>query len=182
MPTDTSEKGLERLICTALAGHPCDPPQPGKTREEPQPYGGAGWRGGDPKDYDRDYCLDLRQLKTFLRTTQPDLAESLDLDNDSPTRRKFLARLQGEISKRGTIDVLRQGLKHGAADLELFYGTPSPHNAKAKERYRQNRFTVSRQVHYSRDQSQRSLDLVLLINGLPVITCELKNNLTKQTV
>jgi type I site-specific restriction-modification system R (restriction) subunit len=101
---------------------------------------------------------------------------------DGPTRRKFLARLQGEITKRGTIDVLRHGIKHGAHDLDLFYGTPSPGNAKARERFEQNRFTVTRQLRYSRDETQRALDVALFINGLPVFTFELKNSLTKQTV
>lgn len=93
-----------------------------------------------------------------------------------------MARLQGEISKRGVIDVLRHGLKHGPHHLDLFYGTPSPGNAKAAERYSANRFSVTRQLRYSRDERQRSLDLALFINGLPVATFELKNSLTKQTV
>ena len=101
---------------------------------------------------------------------------------DGPTRLKFLARLQGEISKRGTIDVLRNGIKHGPLHLDLFYGTPSPGNEAAKERFGQNRFTVTRQLRYSRNETQRALDIVLFINGLPILTFELKNSLTKQTV
>ena len=145
-------------------------------------YGGAGWSGGNWLDYDREYCVDCVQLTAFLRATQPDAAESLALTENGPTRRKFFARLQGEISKRGTIDVLRKGVRHGAHDLDLFYGTPSPGNEKARERFAQNRFTVTRQLRYSRDETQRALDIGLFINGLPVITFELKNNLTKQTV
>ncbi|QXD16759.1 type I restriction endonuclease subunit R [Rhodocaloribacter litoris] len=183
-PTDTSERGLERLICTALTGHPCDPgtvPAAGTVREPSPPYA-AGWIGGRPEDYDRAYCVDLAQLSAFLHATQPGVATSLALDEDGPTRRKFLARLQGEISKRGTIDVLRHGLKHGPHHLDLFYGTPSPGNPKAAERFAANRFSVTRQLRYSEDQTRRALDLVLFINGLPVATFELKNNLTKQTV
>ena len=56
---------------------------------------------------------------------------------------RFLARLQGEISRRGTIDVLRHGLRHGAHDLDIFYGTPSPGNVQSQQRFEQNRFTVS---------------------------------------
>ena len=180
MTTDTSERGLERLICTILAGHPCDPPAPGS-----QPYmghGGLGWTAGDPADYDRGHCLDLAQLTDFLRFTQPEAARALRLGDDNPVRRKFLARLESEITKRGTIDVLRNGVKHGAHQLDLFYGTPSPDNEKAKDRFEQNRFSVTRQLRYSRDEVQRSLDLALFINGLPVLTFELKNSLTKQTV
>ena len=179
--SDTSERGLERLICTALAGHPCDPPKEGKVAEARPAYGGVGWSGGNPHDYDREFCVDRVQLAAFLHDTQPEAAESLALDEDGPTRRKFLARLQGEISKRGTIDVLRHGVKRGAHDIELFYGTPSPGNVQAQEGFERNRFTVVRQLRYSRDETQRALDIGLFINGLPVFTFELKNSLTKQT-
>jgi type I restriction enzyme R subunit len=181
--TDTSERGLERLICAALTGSPCDPGTvgPAAVHEGRAAYT-AGWTGGRPEDYDREYCVDLAQLSAFLRETQPEVADALDLSQEGPTRRKFLARLQGEVSKRGTIDVLRHGLKHGPHEIDLFYGTPSPGNVKAAERYAANRFSVTRQLRYSRDETQRALDLGLFINGLPVATFELKNSLTKQTV
>jgi len=182
MTTDTSERGLERLICKALTGAPCDPPQPGVLSQPPPVYGGSGWICGDPADYDREYCVDLAQLSAFLRATQPKTAEALGLDEDGPRRRKFLARLQGETAKRGTIDVLRHGIKDGPHQIILFHGTPSPGNAVAAERYAQNRFSVTRQLRYSRDETQLALDLGLFINGLPVATFELKNSLTKQTV
>lgn len=183
MTSDTSERGLERLICTALTGAPCDAQPSGGTVAYPlASYGGAGYICGRPGDYDREYCVDLAQFSLFLRATQPDFAEVLELNSDNPTRRKFLARLQGEIARRGTIDVLRSGLKHGPHHIDLFYGTPSPGNAKAAERYALNRFSVTRQLRYSRDETRHALDLCLFINGLPVATFELKNNLTKQTV
>ena len=184
MSTDTTEKGLERLICTAMTGSPLDPGtvSPDRAAERPKQYGGTGWIGGDPGDYDREYCVDLVQLRAFLQATQPKVAEALDLDHDSPTRRKFLARLQGEISRVGVIEVLRKGLKDGPHHIDLFYGTPSPGNTAAAERYGLNRFSVTRQLRYSRVETTRALDLALFINGLPVATFELKNSLTKQTV
>ena len=182
MTTDTSEKGLERLICTALAGHPCDPPTADTPIDAHTAYGGMGWSPGSYREYDREYCVDLTQLAAFLRATQPETAEALALDEDGPTRRKFLARLQREISRRGVVEVLRRGIKHSAHDLTLFFGTPSPGNEQAEQRFGQNRFTVTRQLRYSRDETQRALDIALFINGLPIITFELKNNLTKQTV
>lgn len=183
MTTDTSERGLERLICTVLTGAPCDPGAvPAGAVHEPGVSYGGGWVCGDPDDYDREYAVDLAQLQRFLEATQPRVVEALDLDADSPARRRFLARLQGEISKRGVIDVLRHGVKHGPAHLDLFYGTPSPGNVAAAARYTQNRFSVTRQLRYSRDETQRALDLGLFINGLPIATFELKNRLTKQTV
>lgn len=124
MTTDTTERGLERLICTALTGSACDAgPARGSHASEGAGTHGAGWICGSPGDYDREYCVDLVQLSVFLRETQPDAADALSLDEDGPTRRRFLARLQGEITRRGTIDVLRHGIKHGPLDLDLFYGT-----------------------------------------------------------
>ncbi len=177
--TDIGEKGLEGLIVAAMTGERGDAPKEDAVRDA---RGATGWLLGFAKDYDRQYAVDLVQLRTFLLATQTDAAESLDLANDSPTRRAFLARLQGEIIKRGTIDVLRHGVKHGPHHLDLFYGTPSPGNIKARERYAANRFSVTRQLRYSRDETQLALDLSLFINGLPVTTFELKNSLTKQTV
>ncbi len=120
--SDTSERGLERLICAALAGHPCEPGQAGKVAEARPGYGGVGWSGGDARDYDREFCVDRVQLSAFVHATQPEVAESLALDEDGPTRRKFLARLQGEITKRGTIDVLRHGVKAKAKAFVRTYG------------------------------------------------------------
>ena len=182
MSSNTSECGFERLICTALTGHPCDPPKKGQVAESAEVYGKGEWICGKPQDYDREYCLDLVQLEHFLTDTQPEVAETLALKEDGTTRRKFLARLQGEISKRGTIDVLRNGLKHGPHVIDLFYGTPSPGNDKARERFNANCFSVTRQLRYSREETALALDLGLFINGLPIATFELKNSLTKQTV
>ena len=72
MTTDTTERGLERLICTALTGHPCDPPKPGELPwpTEPSPAS-AGWTAGDPRDYDRNYCVDLAQLSPSSTPPSP---------------------------------------------------------------------------------------------------------------
>ena len=182
MTTDTSELGLERLICTDLAGDPCEMPATPSDGAPSNARGGVGWLPGNWRDYDRAYCVDLAQLTAYLRETQPVAAESLSMSEDGPTRRKLLDRLRREINKRGTIAVLRDGIRHGPHELTLLYGTPSPGNEKAQERFGQNRFSVTRQLRYSQDETQRALDIVLFINGLPVLTFELKNSLTKQTV
>ena len=183
MTTDISEKGLEGLIVRAMTGRTdlLVPPHTPTGFDAPV-SGGTGWLLGDPRHYDRGFCVDLVQLRGFLELTQPKVAEALGLDTDGPTRRQFLARLSGEIGKRGVIDVLRKGVSHGPHHLQLFYGTPSPGNAKAEELHALNRFSVSRQFAYSNDETRRALDLGLFINGLPVATFELKNSLTKQTV
>jgi type I restriction enzyme R subunit len=184
MPTaDTSEAGLEALIVRHLVGSAPGIPTPGGAAGEARPaYAGAGYVEGDPKDYDRDHAVDFSKLLDFLRATQPEVVEQFGLENDGPEKLKFLNRLQGEVAKRGIVDVLRKGIGHGPLHIDLFYGTPSPGNATAADRYAANIFSVTRQLRYSKDESRLALDLGLFINGLPVSTFELKNNLTKQTV
>ena len=157
--TDMSEKGLETLIVHSLINE-------------------AGYVRGDPKDYDREHAIDLAKLIEFVKVTQPKTFEALSLGEDTPKRTKFLHRLQGEIAKRGVIDVLRLGVSDGHVKLELFYGTPSEQNEKAKELYSQNIFSVTRQLQYSMDNTKLALDMAIFINGLPVITFELKNKIT----
>ena len=163
VPTDTSEKGLESLIVAFLSDE-------------------AGYVAGDSNDYDCDHAVDLAKLVSFLEATQPKGIGTREVAEDGPHRQQFLHRLQGEIAKRGVIDVLRNGIKHLSASVDLFYGTPSPGNPKAAEQFAANIFSVTRQLRYSQDEGQLALDLCLFINGLPIATFELKNSLTKQTV
>ena len=154
MTTDTSEKGLESLIVAALVGHVGDGGAgTGGAKETGIAYGGAGYVQGDAKDYDRSHAIDLDKFLEFLRITQPDAFDRLNLATDGPPRLKFLARLQGEIAKRGIIDVLRGGVSHGPAHVDLFYGTPSPGNPLAKQRFDANIFSVTRQLQYSQDET-----------------------------
>lgn len=180
--SDTSEKGLESLIVSALVGARGERSDYKGIGAEPDLFFGGQYVLGNPSAYDRDHAVDPEKLFEFLRATQPRVLEQLGISEDSSKRQKFLARLQGEIAKRGIIDVLRKGIKHGPVSVDLFYGTPSPENAKAIELFAANIFSVTRQLHYSKDETQLALDLVLFINGLPVATFELKNRLTKQTV
>ena len=186
MTTDTSEKGLETLIIRHMTGTDGLAVGPNRVAEWPPPYGGTGYTAGSAKDYDRAHALDVPQLFAFLRTTQPEEFKKLgvaDLDDAKDiSRLKFLARLSGEIGKRGVIHVLRNGVEHGPVHFDLFYGTPSPGNAKAEALHAENRFSITRQLAYSMDETRRALDLALFINGLPLATFELKNSLTKQTV
>lgn len=162
-PTDTSEKGLESLIVTSLINE-------------------SGYVQGNSQDYDKEHAVDLAKLLQFLATTQPQTYEKLGIDREGFQRTQFLHRLQGEISKRGIIDVLRKGVNHGPCSITLFYGSPTANNPRAKELFNHNIFSVTRQLRYSVSGTQQSLDMVIFINGLPIATLELKNQLTKQTV
>jgi type I restriction enzyme, R subunit len=183
MTTDTSEKGLETIIMRHMTGVDGLAVTPGPVGEKPD-VTGTGYFAGSPKDYDRAQAVDVPQLFTFLLVTQPEAFKKLAMADNSQdiNRLKFLARLSAEIGKRGVIDVLRKGVEHGPLHFDLFYGTPSPGNAKAEAVHAQNRFSITRQLAYSMDETRRALDLCLFINGLPIATFELKNSLTKQTV
>src|SRR5580704_2086482 len=185
MTTDISEKGLETIIMRHMTGVDGFSITPGPVAVSPE-ANSTGYFAGSPKDYDRAFALDVPQLFAFLRATQPEAFKKLAIpeayDPKDINRLKFLTRLSAEIGKRGVIDVLRKGVEHGPLHFDLFYGTPSEGNAKAASLHAQNRFSITRQLAYSMDESRRALDLGLFINGLPVATFELKNSLTKQTV
>jgi type I restriction enzyme R subunit len=163
MPTNTKESGFETLIVNWLVEH-------------------NGYERGISSDYNREYAVDETRLFRFLEATQPDQVEKLGLRESDIKRVQFLDRLRGEIAKRGVIDVLRNGIKIYPADLVMFYMTPSEKNPLAKALFDRNIFSVTRQLPYSNDNTKLALDLCIFINGLPVITCELKNQLTKQDV
>ncbi|HDH27800.1 MAG TPA: type I restriction endonuclease subunit R [Euryarchaeota archaeon] len=187
MTSDTSEQGLETLIMRHMTGTDgLDFVATEGVTEAPFIPGGSGWIAGNAASYDRAYALDSAQLFTFLEATQPEEYKKLGISNYKDkkdiARLKFFARLSSEIGKRGVIDVLRHGIKHGPLSFDLFYGTPSPGNDKAAKLFAANRFSVTRQLRYSLDETRRALDLCLFINGLPIATFELKNSLTKQTV
>jgi type I restriction enzyme R subunit len=183
--TDTSEKGLETLVMRHMTGVDGFAVAPGAVAKTPDP-GGTGYLAGSPKDFDRAQALDVPQLFAFLLATQPETFNKLAMgdagDSKDINRLKFLARLSTEIGKRGVIDVIRKGVDHGPLHFDLFYGTPSVGNAKAQALHALNRFSMTRQLAYSSDETRRALDLCLFISGLPIATFELKNSLTKQTV
>lgn len=161
--TNTKESGLEALIVKWLVDQ-------------------NGYEQGTNADYNREYAVDETRLFRFLQDTQPDALEKLGVFKSELKKKQFLNRLQGEIAKRGIIDVLRNGVKIYPANLIMFYLTPTENNAKAKEMFEKNIFSVTRQLQYSMDATRLALDICLFINGLPVITFELKNQLTKQDV
>lgn len=161
--TNTKESGLEALIVKWMVEQ-------------------NGYEQGTNADYTREYAVDETRLFRFLQDTQPDALEKLGVFKSALKKKQFLNRLQGEIAKRGIIDVLRNGVKIYPANLIMFYLTPTENNTKAKEMFEKNIFSVTRQLQYSMDATRLALDICLFINGLPVITFELKNQLTKQDV
>jgi type I restriction enzyme R subunit len=131
-------------------------------------------------NYNRVDCVDEDLLFNFLQNTQEKEVMKLQSIHGSNYRSKVLYRLNNQIKTFGIIEVLRKGITDNNVKLKLFFDKPvSNLNEKDLALYNQNIFSVTRQVHYSK-QNENSLDMVVFINGLPVITFELKKR-TNQT-
>lgn len=181
-PTSLNENSLELTIMSAMTGVSIDDLRDATIREIPAQYD-AEWLIGNAYDYNRTYGIDVPQLFAFLTATQPKVVEDLRLDQEGSTRNAFLQRLSNQIAKDGVITVLRKGIGHNQHhNIQLYYPQPSPGNNQAAQQFRANRFVVTRQLRYSSEETARSLDLVIFLNGLPIFTMELKNTITGQTV
>ncbi len=133
-------------------------------------------------DYDRDLCLDPDLAIQFVQTTQPQEWEKLVQQYGSDARARFLDRLVREIAQRGSLDVLRDGIKDVGAKIKLAYFVPSSGlNPELQKQYAANIFSVMRQLKYDPDR-ELALDLGIFLNGLPIFTVELKNHLTGQNI
>lgn len=163
--TNTKEDGLEKHITDYLVSE-------------------NGYVLRTSKEYDNVNCLDSELFFQFLEDTQPKALEKLKRYHKELYKQKVIKRLNDQIKTKGIIDVLRKGIVDGFTDtkLRLFYDKPvSRYNQVANELYNANIFSVSRQVYYS-TKNKKSLDIVTFINGLPISSFELKNELTKQNV
>ncbi len=165
MSTNTKESGLEQHITDYLVA-------------------ANGYVLRTSQDYDSVNCVDADSLFQFLEATQPKAVEKLKRYHKDLYQQKIIKRINDQIKAKGIIEVLRKGVTDGFTDtkLRLFYDKPVSHyNTKNNELYQANIFSVMRQVYYS-TKNKNSLDIVNFINGLPIISFELKNELTKQNV
>ena len=130
--------------------------------------------------YDKPLCLIPNETLQFVQDTQPILYQRLERQYGAETPVKLLDRVSKQIASRGVLDVLRKGVKDRGCDFKLTYFQPSSGmNPDHQRLYAQNRFSLIRQLHYS-ERNEKSLDIVLFLNGLPLVTMELKNSLTGQ--
>lgn len=134
-------------------------------------------------DYDVELAMDSRLVMEFWQKTQPKELDKLNEMHGKQAEGRILERLDREIDKRGVLDVLRKGITDRGVHQELAYFEPqSMHNPEALKLYQSNIFSLIRQVRYSTKDTGKSIDLVLFVNGVPIITIELKNQLTGQSV
>lgn len=157
--TDMSERGFQKLIVKDLL--------------EKQ-----GYRESLSTDFDREFCVNENQLFEFIKTTQKDAYALIQRKGE----RKFLVRLDKKIQQKGIVETLRKGVTFFDKIIDLFYSQPvSMFNQKDAFRYQANIFSVTQELVYS-DAVQNRVDLVIFLNGLPIITMELKNAYTYQAV
>jgi type I restriction enzyme R subunit len=157
--TDTSEKGFQKYIVKELTTK-------------------GGYVESVSNDFDKEFCINTKQLLSFIEKTQPEKYEMIQRKGE----RAFLVRLDEKLRKLGVIEVLRKGVKHFDKTIDLFYRQPaSAYNVKDLEKYQSNIFSITQELVYSTENANR-LDLVIFLNGIPIITTELKNPLSGQTV
>jgi len=150
---------------------------------EKELFGLHGFVVRKPSNYNIELALDKEMVLKFWKKTQPDMIEKLKEVHGGIFQDKILERLDLELEKRGTLEVLRKGINDRGVNLNLAYFEPqSTHNPEAINLYKSNIFSVIRQVHYSTKNTGKSIDMVLFVNGIPVFTVELKNQLTGQSV
>lgn len=160
-PVELSEKGFEEYVEEHLLK--------------------SGYVKGNPNDYNKEFALDTKILFDFLEDTQPKKMDKLREIYKDQYQFKVLSRLNRELNNRGMIDVLRHGIKDYGVYLDLAYFQPdSKLNEKTVKLYEKDRISVTRQVHYS-IKNENSIDMLICINGLPVVVLELKNPFTGQT-
>ena len=140
-----------------------------------------GYRIGSPADFDREFAIDSKFFWDFLKTTQP--KELAKLSGRPNWQRLVLERLSKKIKKDSVLAVMKKGLDIDDAHFDLLYRLPyNDLNPEVLANFEANRFSVTRQVHYSEADSFKSVDMVLFVNGLAVATLELKNPWTGQNV
>ena len=188
MTLEISERAFEAAIECALLRHGPDacPDDAVAVRESGPEFGDESLPGGylrrRPEDYDRGLCLIPTDVVDFLLATQPKVWEKLKQHHGADVKPRFLGRLSREIARRGTLDVLRNGVKDSGCKFLLAYFRPaSGLNEELQRLHAANLFAVVRQLRFS-EQGDQSLDLALFLNGIPVFTAELKNPLNGQDV
>lgn len=162
MPTDISEKELETILVSYLRDH-------------------QGYEEGTSSDYDKEFGLDTKRVKRFILSTQKEKVENTACFASPTEEHKFFSRLSAALNKRGVTDVLRKGFKYISEIFDMYYPTPSALNPTAQQYYDKNIFCVTRQLYYSKEKTD-SIDVYISLNGLPIMTMELKNHYTGQTV
>ena len=190
MVSQTNEQALEAAIERQLTGTCLEELKALATdsqevEETILPFGAHhGYELGYSQHFNPRFAIDEKKFWSFLEKTQEKELEKLQRKSHGTDewQRKILERLDRMIKKKGLLHLLKKGLGVDDAHLTLMYPSPLASSAdKIKQNFKDNIFSSTRQVHYSLDNPNESIDLVLFINGLAFATLELKNPWTGQT-
>lgn len=184
MPSQTNEQALESAIEKRLTGTCLEELNTngsiGNVAERAELYrSGNGYYLGTPQDFNAQYAIDELRLWHFLETTQKE--ELVKLQKNADWKLKILERIDRMVKKYGILRLLRKGLEVEDAHFTMLFSLPLASSSQAvKERFESNEFSVTRQVRYSLTNPREEIDMVLFVNGLPLVTMELKNHWTGQ--
>jgi len=185
MPVNTSERDFEATIEASLLRDPWSSAPQGTPALADAPSGQfipGGYRKRQPEEYDRALCLIPAEVFDFIYATQPKEWDKMQKQHGADARNLLLHRLASEIRARGTLEVLRKGIKANGCKFRLACFRPaSGLNESSQKLYRANVFSIVRQLKYS-EKNEKSLDLGVFLNGLPISTAELKNPFKQQNV
>ncbi|MBC7284671.1 type I restriction endonuclease subunit R [Hoeflea sp.] len=177
MVSNTREIALEQAIQKHLTGWATE-----ELADQPAPIKGSPYRIGQASDFDAQFALDMAAFWQFLEATQGKELAKLQSRNPSDWKAKIHERFDRLIKKHGLLHVLKKGLAVDDAFFVLMYPAPLASSApKVHDNFATNIFSVTRQVRYSQVNPAEEIDMVLFLNGLPLITVELKNAWTGQT-
>ena len=141
-----------------------------------------GYISGESEKYNKDLCLVTEEVIGFIKETQQKEYDKLYVQFDSSTDQHLCKTINDTIQKRGIVETLRKGISTRGCSFDLVYFEPkSGMNQDHKTLFEKNRFVVVRQLYYS-NRNKNSIDMVLFLNGIPIITMELKNQLTGQNI
>ncbi|MGL6336206.1 type I restriction endonuclease subunit R [Aeromonas jandaei] len=182
MVSNTKEQALEAAIEQALTGQ-CLETLGNDIGEGAAVYAKPhhGFVLGQACDFDKQYAIDKRLFWQFLETTQAMELAKLQQHHPHDWQRKVLERFDRIIKKQGVLHLLKKGLSVDDAHLTLMYPAPlASSSAVVSQDFAANLFSCTRQVAYSAQNPKQEIDMVLFINGIPLITLELKNHWTGQ--
>ena len=144
-----------------------------------------GFLPAQQADYDKALCLRPETVISFIRATQTKKwADYCELMGDkAQATRNLLKRIKEVVDKEGTLHVLRRGFDiHGGGHFDLCYFEPTnPVAEESRRLYQENLLHVQRQVYFS-EADGKSLDMVIFLNGLPIFTIEVKNQISGQNI